>query len=144
MHYCMQEINMQNLHVGTDNISLYLEQTEKNEAARWWPKWCAQYRDLLLTGWSGILTLVRARFSRHIQTGLNAHQASCITSTRSKSNKHQLDAILCRFYFCRVTLHVLGASPSSGVFKTGTAATGTCVIVAVKSSYHLIRAEFRP
>ena len=30
--------------------------------------------------------------------------------------------------------------PSSGVFKTGTAATGTCVIVAGKSSHHLIRA----
>ena len=27
-----------------------------------------------------------------------------------KSNKHQLDATLCRFYFCRVTLHVSGAS----------------------------------
>ena len=24
--------------------------------------------------------------------------------------KHQLDAILCKFYFCRVTLHVSGAS----------------------------------
>jgi len=24
--------------------------------------------------------------------------------------KHRLDATLCRFYFCRVTLHVLGAS----------------------------------
>jgi hypothetical protein len=24
--------------------------------------------------------------------------------------KHQLDATLCRIYFCRVTLHVLGAS----------------------------------
>ena len=30
--------------------------------------------------------------------------------------------------------------PSSGVFKTGTAATGTCVIVAGKSSHLLIRA----
>ena len=30
--------------------------------------------------------------------------------------------------------------PSSGVFKTSTAATGTCVIVAGKSSHHLIRA----
>jgi len=29
--------------------------------------------------------------------------------------------------------------PSSGVFKTGTTATGTCVIVAGKSSLHLIR-----
>ena len=25
--------------------------------------------------------------------------------------KHQLDATLCRFYFCRVTLHVSGANP---------------------------------
>ena len=31
--------------------------------------------------------------------------------------------------------------PSSGVFKTSTAATGTCGIVAGKASYLLIRAE---
>ena len=56
--------------------------------------------------------------------------------------KHQLDATLCGFYFCRVTLHVSGVKrPSSGVFKTSTAATGTCVIVAGKSSHLLIRAE---
>ena len=56
--------------------------------------------------------------------------------------KHQLDATLCRFYFCRVTLHVSGVKrPSSGVFKTSTAATGTGVIVAGKSSHLLIRAE---
>ena len=55
--------------------------------------------------------------------------------------KHQLDATLFRFYFCRVTLHVSGVRrPSSGVFKTGTAATGTCVIVAGQSSHLLIRA----
>ena len=55
--------------------------------------------------------------------------------------KHQLDATLCRFYFCRVTLHVSGVKrPSSGVFKTSTLATGTCVIVAGKSSHLLIRA----
>ena len=60
------------------------------------------------------------------------------------STKNQLDATLCRFYFCRVTLHVSGVNrPSSGVFKTGTAATGTCVIVAGKSSHHLIRALIR-
>ena len=34
--------------------------------------------------------------------------------------------------------------PSSGVFKTGMAATGTCVIVAGKSPHLLIRAEFQP
>ena len=33
-----------------------------------------------------------------------------------------------------------GKRPSSGVFKTSTAATGTCVIVAGKSSHLLIRA----
>jgi len=32
--------------------------------------------------------------------------------------KHQLDATLCRFYFCRVTLHVSGVRrSSSGVLK---------------------------
>jgi len=30
--------------------------------------------------------------------------------------------------------------PSSGIFKTATAATGTCVIFAGKTSHHLIRA----
>ena len=56
--------------------------------------------------------------------------------------KLQLDATLFRFYFCRVTLHVSGVKrPSSGVFKTSTAATGTCVIVVGKSSHLLIRAE---
>ena len=55
--------------------------------------------------------------------------------------KHQLHATLCRFYFCRVTLHVSGVKrPSSGVFKTSTAATGTCVIVVGQSSHFLIRA----
>ena len=33
-----------------------------------------------------------------------------VTSCVSKSNKNQLDATLCSFYFCRVTLHVSGAS----------------------------------
>ena len=51
--------------------------------------------------------------------------------------KHQRDATLCRFYFCRLTLHVSGVKrPSSGVLKTGTAATGTCVMVAGRSSHH--------
>ena len=55
--------------------------------------------------------------------------------------KHQLDATLCRFYFCRVTLHVSDVKrPSSGVFKTSTAATGTCVSVVGQSSHLLIRA----
>jgi len=57
--------------------------------------------------------------------------------------KHQLDATLCRFYFWRVTLHVSGASSHHQEYlKTSTAATGTCVIVAGKSS-HFIRALIR-
>ena len=56
--------------------------------------------------------------------------------------KHQLDATLCRFYFCRVTLHVSGASAHHHEYlKTSTAATRTCVIVAGKSSHLLIMAE---
>ena len=55
--------------------------------------------------------------------------------------KHKLDATLCRFYFCRVTLHVSGASAHHQEYlKTSTAPTGTCVIVAGKSSHLLIRA----
>ena len=43
----------------------------------------------------------------------------CVCVHRSISQiKHQLDATLCRFYFCRVTLHVSGVKrPSSGVLK---------------------------
>ena len=63
-------------------------------------------------------------------------------AVRQGQMKHQLDATMCRFYFCRVNLHVSGGKrPSSGVFKTSTAATGTCVIVAGKSSHLLIRAH---
>jgi hypothetical protein len=52
--------------------------------------------------------------------------------------KHQLDATLCRFYLCRVTLHVSGASAHHQEYlKTITAATATYVIVAGKSS-HLV------
>ena len=29
---------------------------------------------------------------------------------KNRQMKHKLDATLCRFYFCRVTLHVSGAS----------------------------------
>jgi len=41
----------------------------------------------------------------------------CVSVHRSISQiKYQLDASLCRFYFCRVTLHVLGVKRlSSGV-----------------------------
>ena len=55
--------------------------------------------------------------------------------------KHHLDATLFRFYFCRVHSTCFGGKrPSSEVFKTSTAATGTCVIVAGQSSRLLIRA----
>ena len=53
------------------------------------------------------------------------HEFSFCASVHHSTSqmKHQLDATLCRFYFCRVTLHVPGVKrPSSGVFKTSTAA----------------------
>ena len=63
---------------------------------------------------------------------------------RNCQMNHQIDATLCRFYFCRVTLHVSGASAHHQEYlKTSTVATGTCVIVAGKSSHLLIRAEIR-
>ena len=123
------------------------------------------------------------------KSGINSSVfTTCLDSQYLSQMKHQLDATLCRFYFCRVTLHVSGASahhqqylklvqrplvhvlslqvshhisllgpegpnkemwwptcfgrkrPSSGVFKTSTAATGTCVIVAGTSSHLLISA----
>ena len=49
--------------------------------------------------------------------------------------KHQLDATLCLVLFLQSHSTCFGRKrPSSGVFKTSTAATGTCVIVAGKSS----------
>jgi hypothetical protein len=55
--------------------------------------------------------------------------------------KHQLDATLCRFYFLQGHSTCFGRKrPSSGVFITSTAATGTCVIVTGQSSHLLIRA----
>ena len=55
--------------------------------------------------------------------------------------KHQLDAPLCRFYFLQGhCICFWRKRPSSGVFKSSTAATGTCVIIAGKSSHLLIRA----
>ena len=48
----------------------------------------------------------------------------------------------CAGFISAESLHMLGRKrPSSGVFKTSTAATGTCVIVAGQSSHFLIRAE---
>ena len=46
----------------------------------------------------------------------------------------------CAGFISAVTLHVSGVKrPSSGVLKTGTAAPGTGVIVASRSSHHHIR-----
>ena len=55
--------------------------------------------------------------------------------------KHELDATLSKVLFLQGHSTCFGHKrPSSGVFKTSTAATGTCVIVAGKSSHLLIRA----
>ena len=41
---------------------------------------------------------------------MNMKYATSRTEVIDKRMKHQLDATLCRFYFCRVNLHVSGAS----------------------------------
>jgi hypothetical protein len=47
----------------------------------------------------------------------------------------------CAGFISAESLYMFGRKrPSSGAFKTGTATTGTCVIVAGKSSDLLIRA----
>ena len=59
--------------------------------------------------------------------------------------KHQLDATLCRLYFCRVTLHVSGASSHHQEYLklVQRPLVRTCVIVAGKSSHLLIRAQIK-
>ena len=42
--------------------------------------------------------------------GLNTAGAYSRQLCHPSQMKHQLDATLCRFYFCRVTLHISGAS----------------------------------
>ena len=42
--------------------------------------------------------------------GCNYILILCFRADSISQMKHQLDATLCRFYFCRVTLHVSGAS----------------------------------
>ena len=54
--------------------------------------------------------------------------------------KHQLDATLQVLFLQSHSTCFRRKRPSSGVFYTSTAATGTCVIVAGKSSHLLIRA----
>ena len=54
--------------------------------------------------------------------------------------KHQLDATLCRFFSAELLYMFRTQAPIIRSFKTSTATTGTCVIVAGKSSHLLIRA----
>ena len=62
-------------------------------------------------------------FRNFVNAHQNGHIIIVLTVIRfivriSSQMKHQLDATLCRFCFCRVTLHVSGVKhPSSGVFK---------------------------
>ena len=45
-----------------------------------------------------------------LQYVVNKKRIFFFTKNIPSQMKHQLDATLCRFYFCRVTLHVSGAS----------------------------------
>jgi len=74
---------------------------------------------------AGIAILIKAKFKKRIHSYVFVNER--ILQLRYKLQrgyltqsqiKHQLDATLCRFYFCRVTLHVSGIKrPSSGVLK---------------------------
>ena len=50
------------------------------------------------------------KFFRWLQTFITRKLRGKQTYFFTSQMKHQLDATLCRFYFCRVTLHVSGAS----------------------------------
>ena len=50
------------------------------------------------------------RYTREIKSRIALAKAAFNKKKRLSQMKHQLDATLCRFYFCRVTLHVSGAS----------------------------------
>ena len=70
-------------------------------------------------------------------------QLSCIVAwILNKSNETPIWCNTVQVLFLQSQSTCFGRKhPSSGVFKTSTAATGTCVIVAGKSSHLLIRAS---
>ena len=85
--------------------------------------WC-NIRETLVTFYKGnVLHFAKGRAgtdTRVLRTKREMmNQYICSNTYKSTSQiKHQLDATLCRFYFCRVTLHVSGVKrPSSGVLK---------------------------
>jgi hypothetical protein len=51
-----------------------------------------------------------ARCKKHPRKENKSHFACRYRKNCTTQMEHQLDATLCRFYFCRVTLHVSGAS----------------------------------
>ena len=59
--------------------------------------------------------------------------------------KHQLDATLCRFYFCRVALHVSGASDHHQEYLK-LVHRPLVHVLALQVSHHisLLEPEFRP
>ena len=53
--------------------------------------------------------------------------------------KHQLDATLCRFYFCRVTVHVSGASARNMYSDSAEIKPAQCCIKLVfRSTYSMM------
>jgi hypothetical protein len=64
---------------------------------------------------------------------------------RSNQIKHQLDATLCRFYFCRVTLHVSGASAHHQEYLKLVQRPLVCVLsLQVSRHITLLGPKFRP
>ena len=56
-----------------------------------------------------------------------------------RSSHHHIRDEVCADFISADSLYVSGVKrPSSGVLKTGTAASGTCVMVVGRSSHHHI------
>ena len=66
-------------------------------------------------------TLKKWKYGLRCNMGHKRLHLSLLTNYCDLQIKHQLDATLCMFYFCSVTLHVSGIKrSSSGVLKNGT------------------------
>ena len=58
----------------------------------------------------GLQSIVACLFKSSGSQNAHVSHTECVSNTSLGQMKHHLDATLCRFYFCRVTLHVSGAS----------------------------------
>ena len=99
------------------NISLNSYQTTRSHLRHNFKSAIVTRRYSTAATWKQVALL--GRFEILTSVSMDIRFYFCVSLHRSISQiKHQLDATLCKFYFCRVTLHVSGVKrPSSGVLK---------------------------